>query len=899
MERRANPEQLLKRMEDEERSASRGRLTIFFGYAAGVGKTYAMLKSAHAAARQGVDVILGYIEPHARPKTAALVDGLEVLPTLSIKRGTLELHELDLDGALRRKPRLVLVDELAHTNAEGCRHAKRYQDVKELLQAGIDVYTTVNVQHIESLNDMVMAITGIQVHERVPDHMFDMADRVKLVDVEPKELIERMNEGEIYASTQAKRALGNFFTEENLTALREIALRRCADRINLLSEAEREKSGGAYHTDEHILVCLSPSPSNARIIRTAARMAAAFKGALTALYVETSNAKNMSDGDQKRLRENIRLAHQMGAKIETSYGDDVPLQIAEFARLSGASKIVIGRVGAKKTFFGKPSLTDRLIAYAPNMDIYIIPDKRTAPYQAQKPAQPPARFTIADLLKSTVILLIATGIGFLFDALGFSEANIITVYILSVLITAVTTAQRMYSLVSSLVSVLIFNYFFTDPRLTLNAYDSGYPATFAIMFIAALITSSLTQRIKRHAQQAAHTAYRTKILLDTNQLLQKSGSAQQIAEITATQIVKLLGRDAVFYLAKEDTLDEPQVYPVSSGEPNLSITSSNERAVAEWVFHNNRHAGAGTDTLSSAACSYLAVRSNQKVYGVIGLAAGLNPPDDFEHSIVLSILGECALALENRHTLEEKEQAAVLAKNEQLRANLLRSISHDLRTPLTAISGNAGMLLQKDAPLSSEQRERLCTDIYDDSLWLNNLVENLLAITRLEDGSTHLKPTVELLDELIPEAFKHLSREQTKHSIRFDLKDEMLMVKADARLMVQVIVNLVDNAIKYTQEGSIITITAYRTNLNGKKRVVVDVADDGPGISDAAKPHIFDMFYTDSSKTADSRRSLGMGLALCKSIMLAHNGEIVVLGNHPKGTIFRITLPEEEVKLHE
>lgn len=899
METRANPDELLKSIKNEELNASRGHLTIFFGYAAGVGKTYAMLKAAHSAARQGIDVVEGYIEPHARKKTAVLAEGLETLPPLQVYHGAIRLREFDLDEALKRRPRLILVDELAHTNADGCRHAKRYQDVEELLKAGIDVYTTVNVQHIESLNDMISAITGVSVQERVPDRVFDMADRVKLVDIEPKELIERLSEGAVYQDEQAQRALRNFFTEENLTALREIALRRCADRISLLSESARARSGSDYHTVEHILVCLSPSPSSARIIRTASRMAGAFKGAFTALYVETSNAKSMSEADQKRLRENIHLARQLGAAIETSYGDDVPLQIAEFARISGVSKIVIGRVGVQRKLFGKPSLTDRLIAYAPNMDIYIIPDKHTAPYHPPRRVKTKARFSLADLLKSLLIFLAATGIGFLFYHAGFSEANIITVYILGVLIMSLVTTYRACSLIFSLMSVLVFNYFFTVPRFTFDAYGSGYPATFAIMFISALITSSLAVRIKSHARQSARVAYRTRILLDTNQLLQKAAGAEQIAEITATQVVKLLNCDTVFYLAKKDALDMPKAYHCAPGADRPEIVSPNERAVAEWVFHNNRHAGATTNTLSSAKCLYLAVRSTQKVYGVLGIVIGAAAPDDFENSIVLSILGECALALENRRAMAEKEQAAVLAKNEQLRANLLRSISHDLRTPLTSICGNAGILLQADAPLTEEKRRRLYTDIYDDSLWLTNLVENLLAITRLEDGSAHLKPTAELLDELIPEALKHLSRRQSEHQIRFVLKDELLLIKADARLIVQVIVNLVDNAIKYTQAGSNITITAYRTLERGEKKVIMDVADDGPGISDAAKPHIFDMFYTDQTKAADSRRSLGMGLALCKSILMAHQGAIQVLNNQPKGTLFRVLLPEEEVTLHE
>lgn len=519
---RANPDELLHRIQKESRTESRGHLKIFFGYAAGVGKTYAMLKAAHAAKRRGLDIAVGYVEPHTRPQTLALLDGLEQLPTLTVSHKGISLHEFDLDGAIKRAPQLILVDELAHTNAEGCRHSKRYQDVEELLRAGIDVYTTVNVQHIESLNDMVASITGVTVRERVPDHLFDDADQVELVDIEPEELIDRLHAGQIYQEAQANRALEHFFSIENLTALREIALRRCADRINKMSEKVKSARGSGYFTDEHILICLSSSPTNAKIIRTAARMADAFKGSLTALFVETPEFASMSEANKQQLRSNIHLAQQMGAAIETVYGDDIAFQIAEFARLSGVSKIVMGRASARRKFFGKPSLTERLTNAAPNLDIYIIPDKAATAYRRPKRTQAkPLHFSWADLLKTLLILAACTAIGYLFELLGFSEANIIMIYILGVLITAVATTGRVYSLASSLASVLVFNFFFTAPRFTFKAYDSGYPVTFFIMFVAAFLTSSLATKIKRHARQSAETAFRTKILFDTNQLMQK------------------------------------------------------------------------------------------------------------------------------------------------------------------------------------------------------------------------------------------------------------------------------------------------------------------------------------------------------------------------------------------
>ena len=397
VEKRVNPDKILKKINEEAERQQRGQLKIFFGYAAGVGKTYAMLEAAHIAKKRGVDVIVGYIEPHTRPETMDLLKGLEVLPTKSISHKGINLNEFDIDSAIERNPKLILIDELAHTNASGCRHLKRYQDINELLKLGINVYTTVNVQHIESLNDIVASITGIMVRERIPDHVFDNASQVELVDIEPEELIERLNNGKIYKAKQAQRAIEKFFSLENLTALREIALRQTADHVNRISEKVKNIQGNEYFTDENILVCLSSSPSNPKIIRTGSRMAKAFKGEFTALFVETSDFENMDKEDKKRLRSNTRLAQQLGANIETVYGDDIAFQIAEFARLSGVSKIILGRSSIKRKFlFGKMSLTERLTSYVPNLDIYIIPDKSSLKYYSKKVKKPKPQFTLVD-----------------------------------------------------------------------------------------------------------------------------------------------------------------------------------------------------------------------------------------------------------------------------------------------------------------------------------------------------------------------------------------------------------------------------------------------------------------------------------------------------------------------
>lgn len=897
MHDRADPEALLKRINNETQASDKGHLKIFFGYAAGVGKTYAMLQSAHEAKEKGLDVVVGYIEPHTRPQTIELLDGLERLPVMSVSYKNIILNEFDLDGAIKRKPQIILVDELAHTNAEFCRHSKRYQDIEELLNLGIDVYTTVNVQHIESLNDIVASITDVLVRERIPDHIFDNADQVELVDIEPQELIERLNGGKIYKEYQAEKALNNFFTRENLIALREIALRRTADRVNRMSEKVKPVQGVNYFTDEHILVCLSSSPSNAKIIRTASRMAKAFSGSFTALFVEDSGFSQLTDEAKAPLRRNIHLAQQLGADVETAYGDDVAFQIAEFARLAGVSKIILGRANIKrKYFFSKPSLAEQLTNLAPNLDIYIIPEKSPLQYDTRRFKLPKSKISARDIVRSVLVLIFATLLGLLFYDFGVSESNIITIYILGVLVTAVITSDRIYSIVSSILSILIFNFFFTNPRFTFSAYDSSYIITFIITFISAFLTGSLTTKIKKQAKHAAKTAYRTKILLETSQLLQQEKEKGGIISVTATQLTKLLKKHVVIYPSENDVLQKPIVFPFAEEPVNKStLITENEKAVAHWVFKNNKRAGAGTNTLGNAKCYYLAIRVLGKVYGVAGIALGVETLDSFEHSIVLSILGECGLALEKDLVSRQREEAAALAKNEQLRANLLRSISHDLRTPLTSISGNAGILMSNDEVLSRETRQSLYSDIYDDSLWLINLVENLLSVTRIEDGTMNLNLQAELIDEVIAEALSHINRRSIEHTIKVTQADELIMAKMDARLIVQVIINIVDNAIKYTPKGSVIIIDAQKDN--GK--VIVSVSDNGNGLSDDEKSKIFEMFYTANKQTADSRRSLGLGLALCKSIISAHNGEISVRDNKPKGTVFSFTLPSEEVILHE
>lgn len=896
---RKSPDDILNEIKIQEKKAAKGKLKIFFGYAAGVGKTYAMLQAAHAAKAQGIDIVAGYIEPHARPETMALVDGLETLPLLVVNYKDIKLNEFDLDAALKRKPELILVDELAHTNAEGCRHAKRYQDIEELLQAGIDVYTTVNVQHIESLNDIVASITQIIVHERIPDRVFDDADQVELVDIEPADLLERLKEGKIYREKQAKRALSNFFSVENLTALREIALRRMADRVNKISLKAKNESNKEYYTDEHILVCLSSSPSNPRIIRTAARMADAFKARFTALFVQTSDFDKMSDKNKKRLRSNTHLAEQLGAKIETVTGDNIPFQIGEFAKLNGVSKIVVGRsptAGPLGRLLHQ-SFTDKLIAQIPGIDIHVIPDSNAMVSKANlsKIIDKKEILNSSDIITTCIVFIITSMIGMVFYSMNLGDANIMTVYILGVLITALRTSNRFHSIMLAILNVLAFDFLFIEPRFTFAAYDPVYTITFSVMFAAAFITGGLTNKIKKQAIQSARLAYRTKVLLETNQLLQQAGSDAAIASVTSHQLLKLLSRPIVYYGADEKGLLPPVVYSADKTKAEDALISVNERAVARWVYKNNKRAGASTGTLGEAKCLYLAIRSGSDVHGVIGIALDHNPLDAFENNLVMSMLGECSLALEKEIYNKKRQEMFLQAKNEQLRANLLRSISHDLRTPLTSISGNADFLLSNAEKITDEKKIELYRNIYDDSIWLINLVENILSVTRIENGTMKINLQTELLDDIVNEALKHTLRHSHNHEIIFKNPGDIIMVRADSRLLVQVFVNIIDNAVKYTPEGSEIIISAALR----EHKAVVSIADNGPGIPDEAKNKIFEMFYTATSTVSDSRRGMGIGLSLCKSIITAHGGTIAVSDNKPHGTVFTFTLPAEEINLSE
>jgi two-component system, OmpR family, sensor histidine kinase KdpD len=887
---RINPEAILDRIAFDEGNSNKGKLKIFFGYAAGIGKTYAMLLAAHEEKKAGVDVVAGYIEPHARPETMKLLKGLESLPLKVIPYQSLEMKEFDIDMALERKPDIILVDELAHTNAVGSRHLKRYEDIQELLNAGINVYTTVNVQHIESLHDLIAQTTGVRVRERIPDSVFDEANQIEMVDIQPEELIARLEQGKIYKKDRIKKALGNFFTEDNLIALREVALRRMADWVNQEQSKSIHQLGKEGTAGEHILMCLSPSPSNGKVIRQAARMAKAFHGKFTAFYVETPDSADMDKEDIQRLRENTKLAAQFSANTVTSYGSDIVEQIAEYAKLSKVTKVVLGRSYSKRSLFlVKDSFSERLAKLCPSIEIFLIPDSYDQLYRKKKKKTyiQPSVVTL-DIVKVFLLLCISSGIAEFFKYMHFQDANIVMTYILGVLVIALITRYKITSYLYSIGAVFVYDFFFTNPELTINVYDGGYVITIVIMLIMSLISSSLTQKVKSEAKLSAKKAYRTEVLLETSQKLLHSKNTEDIAWRTIRQLGKLLDKTIYCYIGDPEKNPKPIIYHNST---NISTNiPKTELAVATWTYKNNKHAGASTTTLPGAKCLYMAVRNGDRVFAVIGIELNGEVIQAFEQGILVAILNECAFAFEKEELLTKEREVAIRLKNEQLRANLLRSISHDLRTPLTSISGNASMLIDNSNLLGEDKKKEIYEYIYDDSMWLINLVENLLSVTRIENGTMRLEVEPELMEDVITEAMKHINRKASEHRITIDV-EELLVAKMDAKRIIQVIINLMDNAIKYTPTGSSIEVVAYKDG----KYVVVEVKDNGHGIEEEQKSKIFTMFYTTNDSIADGRRGMGLGLALCKSIVEAHGGNMEVLDNKPKGAIFRFTLKLEEV----
>ena len=653
------------------------------------------------------------------------------------------------------------------------------------------------------------------------------------------------------------------------------------------------RGGEGMSEHERILVCVSASPTNADVIRRAAALAGALGAELIALYVEDTELYD--DARAQAVHDHLALAERHGALLTTIYGDDPATAIAEYARVSGITRIVLGKSPENKRLFApRETLMSRLNELAPNVEIIIVPNQLTAdaePFRLRRFFRR-GRFSIVDLAKAALILAACTGVGFLFTAIGLAITNVVLIYILGVLAVAFVTAGSTYSLLSSFFSVLVFNFFFTEPYYSLRS-SPDYFATFAVMFTAALLSSSLTSRVKAQSIQTANKAYQTEVLLSTSQLLQKAEDRRAILEVVQQQLCRLLEHSVLCY---DSDLEVPTLCPIEQDGGFAGIDLEEERKAALWARRNAKHAGRTTRVFPEAKCLYMAVHSERTVWTVIGIRADSAPPiDEFRKNLMISILDECALAVEKDHMTREKQRMEENARQESLRANLLRSISHDLRTPLTSISGNASILMENLGQLSEQSRRRLYTSIYDDAIWLNGLVENLLTITRTENGEMKLNPQTELVADTVEEALRHIDREAALRHIKTELPEEMLLARMDAGLIVQVLVNLLNNAVKYTPEGARITVSVRRAD----GMALIQVEDDGQGVPPGDESRVFDMFYTGVKRSPDSRRGIGLGLALCKSIVQAHGGEIGVENIEPHGARFWFTLPIVEVEGYE
>lgn len=620
----------------------KGKLTIFFGYCAGVGKTFSMLNTAQQKSVEGVDVVIGYIENHDRPDTQNLTYGLEKIPTKEVIYKGHHFFEFDLDQALERHPQLILVDELAHTNAPSSRHKKRYSDIEELLRAGIDVYTTVNVQHIESLHDVVESITKVKVNERIPDYIFNDADDVKLIDVDINDLIDRLKQGKIYNKIQARRALENFFIKDNLIALREIAMRKCADRINLYAKDENRQ-----FLKENILVCLGTSPTNQKVIRTASKMAQAFHGEFIALYVDS---KELDYKALEQLKKNISLAKELQANIVSTYGDDIAYQISQYAKTAGVSKLVLGRSYQKKSILYKPTIVDKLTKLSPNLDIYIIPDNNSSRQNFNKYQYKSSfRFSTRDTCISMVTLLVITLLAYLAQIMGFDMTTILLLYVLSSCIIGSLTLLPIYSFVIPFINVCLINYLFINPKYSLEIISSEYVVVLIVMIVVSVIINGLNFKLKKEKNSASLRAYSMEVLLETSQKLQQARTYNDVMKETCIQLNKWLKRIIIFYPVNRKMLDKPYIYNSNADFDNVNIfLTEKEKTVAKWVYVNNKNAGPTTSTLQEANALYLSIRRNNKIYGVIGIDMISNPTlSQYEKNLIKTILNEVSLAMDS------------------------------------------------------------------------------------------------------------------------------------------------------------------------------------------------------------------------------------------------------------
>lgn len=879
--RRPSPDLLLKAVQKEEEHRREGKLKVFFGAAPGVGKTYAMLEAARQKRTEGVDVVAGLVETHRRKETEALMQDIEVLPRREIEYRGAVLKEFDIDAALARRPQIILVDELAHTNAHGSRHKKRWQDVFELLAAGINVYTTLNVQHLESLNDIVAQITGVVVRETLPDSVLDRADELELIDLPPDELLQRLHEGKVYVAELAARARESFFRKGNLLALRELALRRTAERVD--EQMQRYRIGKGVKTvwpaGERIMVCVGANPRSIRLIRVAKRMAVGLRADWMAVNVEAPSTVKPSESDLHQLAEHMRLAESLGAETVTLTGHKASEEILNYARERNVTKIIVGKPTHPKwkdIVFG--SMLDEIVRGSGDIDVYVITGdvgeavpRHIAKTQKREPRQ-------KEWLLSVLTILACTGIAWPLRPY-FTLVDIAMMYLLGILIVSMRTGKGP-SFLATLLSVAAFDFFFVPPFYAFTVADVRYFFTFIVMFIVALVISRLTLRIREQASAARQREKRTAALYSLSREMVRERGIERLSAIAIKYLKDLFGARTIIMVpggGGKLTIPETGLETFEMDEKEMSV--------AQWAFDHREEAGLGTDTLAGARALYLPLITSTRAVGVLGiLPEPLSAGFDHEQIHVLeSFANQIAMAIDRAMLSGEAQEALLKAETEALRSTLLSSVSHDLRTPLAAITGAATALLQKDITLDKQNRQELARTIKEEAEHLNQIIRNVLDMTRLETKALKVKKEWQSIEEIVGVVLNRISERLKGREVIARIPGDLPLVPFDPLLIEQVLMNLLDNALKYSPQATPVEISAEIKENN----LLVEVADRGLGIPEGQEQRIFEKFVHGPGG------GIGLGLAISRAIVIAHGGRIWAENRPDGGAVFRFVLTIE------
>jgi len=882
---RPDPDQLLDRIKEEEVRAARGKLKIFFGASAGVGKTYAMLSAARQKLQQGTDVVVGVVETHGRKETEGLVEGLERLALKEIQYRDKLLKEFDIDAALARKPTLILMDELAHSNVQGSRHPKRWQDVEELLSSGIDVYSTVNVQHLETLNDVVGGITGVRVWETVPDRVFDVADEVVLVDLPPDELLQRLKEGKVYLPHQAERAIQNFFRKGNLIALRELALRRTAERVdNQLLKYRRDQSvSSVWQTREMLLACIGPGEGTDRIIRSAARFAGRLDVPWHALYVETPELQRLSERQRQRIFKTLKSAQDMGAETATLSGNDAVEVVVAYARDHNLSRVIVGRDSVHSWRPWYRSFADRVGKRAPDLEVIQVAREEGHATRASEDRTDETWFDRLNApwqsyAMSAAICAIATVIAAPLHSV-FDLANIAMLFLLAVVLVSVRYGFGP-SIMASFLNVAAFDFFFVPPRLSFAVSDVQYLMTFAVMLAVGLITTKLTTGLKYQAGVASRREQRVRALYEMSRDLSGALMPEQIAEISEHFVETEFGAKSALLLADEnDRLGE--AVAAAGVSPVIDM------GIVQWAFDHGTEAGCGTDTLPGSPVLYVPLKAPMRLRGVLALEPSnprrLMAPE--QRRLLDTFARLIAISLERVHYVDVAQSTTLQMESERLRNSLLSAISHDLRTPLAALVGLADSMSMTRPQPTGEQLE-IAASIREEALRMNSLVNNLLDMARLQSGAVKLNRQWQPLEEVVGSAIKAAHASIASRPISVSLPEDLPLLEFDAVLIERVLSNLLENAAKFTPPGSRIAIGATPGNRN---QVDIWVEDDGPGLPAGREEEIFKKF--ERGQKEGNTPGVGLGLAICRAIVEAHAGTIRAENRRGGGARFVFTLP--------